>query len=63
MHSRFFINLVNLVGWASPTKHLVYVAYYLVGDAHPTLYGKAALPYNFIRYTQLCRSFIYFTKD
>ena len=36
MHSRFFVNLVNLVGWSSPTKHLVHVAYFLVGDAHPT---------------------------
>ncbi|NUO08845.1 MAG: hypothetical protein HUU08_09240 [Candidatus Brocadia sp.] len=36
MHSRFFVNLVNLVGWASPTKHLVRVAYFLVDDAHPT---------------------------
>ncbi|NUO09179.1 MAG: hypothetical protein HUU08_10940, partial [Candidatus Brocadia sp.] len=40
MHSRFF---VNLVGWASPTKHLVRVAYFLVDDAHPTPYGKARL--------------------
>ncbi|NUO08037.1 MAG: hypothetical protein HUU08_05045, partial [Candidatus Brocadia sp.] len=32
VHSRFFVNLVNLVGWASPTKHLVHVAYFLVGD-------------------------------
>ncbi|NUO10253.1 MAG: hypothetical protein HUU08_16595 [Candidatus Brocadia sp.] len=36
VHSRFFVNLVNLVGWASPTKHLVHVVYFLVGDAHPT---------------------------
>ncbi|NUO07552.1 MAG: hypothetical protein HUU08_02565 [Candidatus Brocadia sp.] len=43
MHSRFFVNLVNLVGWSSPTKHLVHVAYFLVGDAHPTPYGKARL--------------------
>ncbi|NUO09153.1 MAG: hypothetical protein HUU08_10810 [Candidatus Brocadia sp.] len=43
MHSRFFVNLVNLVGWASPTKHLVHVDYFLVGDAHPTLYSKARL--------------------
>ncbi|NUO08291.1 MAG: hypothetical protein HUU08_06350 [Candidatus Brocadia sp.] len=46
MHSRFFVNLVNLVGWASPTKHLVHVACFLWAmptHAHPTPYGKARL--------------------
>ncbi|NUO08175.1 MAG: hypothetical protein HUU08_05750 [Candidatus Brocadia sp.] len=61
MHSRFFVNLVNLVGWASPTKHLVHVAGLLVGDAHPTPYGKARLAatilYDIPSYT--ARSFFY----
>ncbi|OOP57830.1 MAG: hypothetical protein AYP45_01160 [Candidatus Brocadia carolinensis] len=33
-----FVNRLNRVGWASPTKHhaLVHITYFLVGDAHPT---------------------------
>ncbi|NUO09525.1 MAG: hypothetical protein HUU08_12740 [Candidatus Brocadia sp.] len=64
MHSRFFVNLVNLVGWVSPTKYLVYVVYFLVGDIHPTPYGKARLAatilYDIPSYA--VRSF-FFTKN
>ncbi|NUO08602.1 MAG: hypothetical protein HUU08_07975 [Candidatus Brocadia sp.] len=63
VHSRFFVNLINLVGWASPTKHLVHVAYFLVGDAHPTPYGKAALPLQFYTIYPVMPFVHFFTKN
>ncbi|TVL97771.1 MAG: hypothetical protein CV087_22020 [Candidatus Brocadia sp. WS118] len=64
VHSQFFVNRVNQVGWASPTKYhaLVHIAYFWW--AMPTLLRWQGTPrrYNFIRCTQPYRSFIFLQK-